>query len=259
MSDDDAGQRAADPLRLPRGKAASVLAALALYAGVCAGADAARDLAAGGHDPGSWQAASVHHLAQLMLGLLLIGWVGRGRWAAFGLTLANRRTSWHLLTRGFFPVLLVSLLLGHALLPVLTGDPPARFSDGVPSGADLAGDLLFALVIVGVSEEVVFRGLLHTTLARGWLGTTSLLGVAVPVAGLWSAALFMVAHIGVAGWPLQITHFDPRQLLLAFVLGVYYAVAYHRTGSLLAPVVAHNAVDGGILVVEAAVAAATAS
>ena len=43
---------------------------------------------------------------------------------------------------------------------------------------------------------------------------------------------------------------DPRQMILAFVLGVYYAVAYDRTGSLLAPIVAHNVVDGGMVTVE---------
>jgi membrane protease YdiL (CAAX protease family) len=67
----------------------------------------------------------------------------------------------------------------------------------------------------------------------------------VPLAGLLAAAVFTLAHVSFRSMSA-----DPRQLLLAFVLGIYYAVAYHRTGSLLAPVLAHNLVDGGIVTAE---------
>lgn len=235
---------------LPTGPVSCLLTVVALYLLIQVGADAARSVAAQAHGGGSWQAATAHHGVQLLLGLALIGVLGRERWAAFGLTLAHRVTSWRLLTRGFFPVLLVSLLAGHILVPLLQGVPPERFADGVPDPGDLAGRLAFALVLVGVSEEVVFRGLFHTTLARGWHGTVRVFGLEIPTAGIWSAAVFTAAHIGVAGWPPHITHLDVRQLILAFVLGLFYAVAYHRTGSLLAPIIAHNAVDGGIVIAE---------
>lgn len=40
----------------------------------------------------------------------------------------------------------------------------------------------------------------------------------------------------------------PPQLVLAFVFGIYYAVAYHETGSPVALIVAHNVVNRTIVV-----------
>ncbi len=47
--------------------------------------------------------------------------------------------------------------------------------------------------------------------------------------------------------PLEVFHFQPPQLVPAFVPGLYYAVAYHETESLVAPIIAHNAVNGAII------------
>lgn len=199
---------------------------------------------------GSWLHYLNHHTAQMLVALALIALLTRGRLSAAGLNLSNLRESVQLLTTGFFPVLLFFLLAGHVLTPLLQGTPPERFSDGMRP-IDLLGLLLFSWVVVGLSEEIVFRGFFQTALARFWHGTVTVLGVQVPVAGLWAAFVFTIAHIS-----FRTMSADPRQLILAFVLGVYYAVAYYRTDSLLAPVVAHNAVDGGIVTVEWLVATA---
>lgn len=193
---------------------------------------------------GSWLHYLNHHLAQMLIALVLIGFLTRGRWGAAGLNVTNARESLRLLTRGFFPVLLLFLVVGHAITPIVQGVPPERFAGG-PRTMDLVGILVFSWVIVGLSEEIVFRGFFQTALAKFWHGTVSLAGVQVPIAGLWAAIIFTVAHISV-----RTMSADPRQLVLAFVLGVFYAVAYFRTGSLLAPIVAHNVVDGGIVTTE---------
>lgn len=205
---------------------------------------------------GSWLHYVNHHTVQMLLALALIGLLGRGRFAAWGLNLRNAGESWRLLTRGFFPILLVTLLAGHALVPLLTATPPARFAEGLPRPVDLAGMLFFSFLLVGLSEEIVFRGLFQTALARFWRGSVRIAGVEVPTAGLWAAVIFTIAHVSFVLAPPWIAQADPRQLVLAFVLGIYYARAYRSTGSLLAPVLAHNAVNGGILAVEVAVAAA---
>lgn len=193
---------------------------------------------------GSWLHYWNHHLAQMAIALVLIAILTRGRLRAAGLNLANARESARLLTTGFFPVLLLLLIAGHTIMPIIQGVPPERFAGGIRA-IDLMGVLVFSWVIVGLSEEIVFRGFFQTALAKFWHGSTVLFGVRVPIAGLLAATIFTIAHIS-----FRTMSADPRQLVLAFVLGVYYAVAYHRTGSLLAPIVAHNLVDGSIVTAE---------
>lgn len=193
---------------------------------------------------GSWLHYLNHHLAQMAIALVLIAILTRGRFRAAGLNLAHARESLRLLTSGFFPVLFLCLMVGHVITPIVQGVPPERFAGGLRA-MDLVGILVFSWIIVGLSEEVVFRGFFQTALAKFWRGTVKMVGVQVPVAGVWAAIIFTVAHISFSTMSAE-----PRQLVLAFVLGIYYAVAYNRTGSLLAPVVAHNLVDGGIVTAE---------
>jgi uncharacterized protein len=191
-----------------------------------------------------WVQPIDHHLWQLVLALVLIALLSRGRWAEWGLTLRNRRASLHGLRHGFFPVLLISLMVGEFLFPIITGREPAV---AYPLRAlDFLGILIFMALVSGLSEEILFRGLMQTWLANFWTGSIHLAGIRVSTAGLLMAIVFALVHITFRLDPLRIAHFYAPQIALAFVLGVYYAVMYDRTGSLLAPIVAHNAVNGGI-------------
>lgn len=239
----------------PRVILLALLGAVAVHLAIQAGARALIVYRGFVDDPvllerGSWLHHMNHHVAQFAIALALIAVLTRGRPQCAGLNLDRWRESLRLLTRGFFPLLFIGLMLGHALTPLVQGTPPARFAGGVRP-LDLAGVLVFSWIVVGISEEVVFRGLFQTALARVVRGTASIFGVEVPVAGLLAAVVFTLAHVSFV--PLVA---NARQLILALVLGIYYAVAYHRTGSLLAPVIAHNAVDGGIVTVEWLVAVA---
>lgn len=193
---------------------------------------------------GSWLHYINHHLAQMVIALVLIAILTRGQLRKAGLNFANLKESMRLLTHGFFPILLFFLLLGHALTPLIQGVPPERFATEIRT-SDMLGILVFSWILVGISEEIVFRGFFQTALARFWHGSVLIFGVKVPVAGLLAAVIFTIAHISFTTMSAE-----PRQLVLAFVLGIYYAVAYYRTGSLLAPIIAHNLVDGGIITVE---------
>lgn len=232
----------------------ALLVLLAIHFGIQAGARQFWIFRSITDDPlllqhGSWLHFLNHHLAQMAIALMLIAILTRGRLRTAGLNLAHARESLLLLTTGFFPILFLCLIAGHAIAPIVKGEPPERFAGGIRT-MDLLGVLVFSWVIVGLSEEIVFRGFFQTALARFWNGTVVFAGVQVPVAGVWAAVIFTIAHISFSTMSA-----DPRQLVLAFTLGVYYAVAYYRTGSLLAPIVAHNLVDGGIVTAEWLVAA----
>lgn len=118
----------------------------------------------------------------------------------------------------------IAIDLGLGLLggPLgLTSHWAEWFDEGLAWGSPgaVAVTLLGAIVFAPIFEELVFRGLLYGTLrARlGW-----------PLAAVGSALVFALAHgYGVAG------------LLSVFLSGLLWAWVYERTGSLLAPILAH--------------------
>jgi membrane protease YdiL (CAAX protease family) len=103
----------------------------------------------------------------------------------------------------------------------------------------MAGWLSFEWIFVGISEEIMFRGLLQTYLSKTWAGLWIVRGIAVPHAGLITTIIFCLAHIS----PLH-PQVNWEQQLFAFGLGIYYSTVYYRTGSLLNPILAHNFGDG---------------
>ena len=53
----------------------------------------------------------------------------------------------------------------------------------------------------------------------------------------------MYAHISYSIYPFHIYFLNPMQLMMAFALGIYYAITFENTGSLLCPVLSHSASD----------------
>ena len=107
------------------------------------------------------------------------------------------------------------------------------------------------MVLVGVSEEILFRGLIMGLLARVFSGTVRLglrrAAFPVSVAGLLAAAIFAFAHtVAYSRLFFLPFSFEPNwfQVVLAFVLGIYYAAVREKTGSLLGAIVSHNISDG---------------
>jgi uncharacterized protein len=197
--------------------------------------------------PGGWVRAFDHHFWQLVLALAAIGILSRGRWQEWGLNLQNRAGSLRILRRFclYYGVYFVGVgfLIQLLLFPSPTLDHPL-------TTGNVIGRLAFGFLFVGLSEEILFRGLIQTHLARSWRGVWRWRGWELPVAGLLSTLIFVVAHIGFSVAPLAVTHLNPAQLLLALVLGLYYAAVYHRTRSLLNPILAHNFSDGTLWIQE---------
>lgn len=192
---------------------------------------------------GSFVAAFDHHFWQMALALAAIGLLGRGRWREWGLNLRNREESIRLLGKFVFVYGVYFLGIGFVLQLAFTSPSPP----GHPmTTAHIVGRLAFGFLFVGASEEILFRGLIHTYLGRYWKGVWRWRDWELPAAGLIAALLFTLAHVGLSFGPFRITHLYAPQLAMAFVLGIFYSVAYHRTGSLLAPILAHNFSDGAL-------------
>lgn len=189
---------------------------------------------------GAWLYMIQHHLAQMALALVVIGFVGRMRFHEWGLNLRNWKRSLRM-TRSFAVIFALVIAVG-IIIQVAGGMEPREAQPQTVS--DILGRLFFMAVISGLSEEILFRGMMQTWLVRWFPTAVRLPGLDVPAAGLVTALIFAAVHINFTLVPLQITHFYAPQVLIALVLGVLYSVAYQRTGSLLAPILMHNVANG---------------
>jgi membrane protease YdiL (CAAX protease family) len=89
-----------------------------------------------------------------------------------------------------------------------------------PGAAESALLVAGACVVTPVFEEVVFRGFIYASIRDRM--------------GLW-AGLMLSAFL------FALPHPSPADQIATFALGVAFALAYERTGSLVGPVVAHAA------------------
>jgi len=96
--------------------------------------------------------------------------------------------------------------------------------------------------MAGVGEEPLFRGLVMIVIGRYWRGMQRIRNWKwkIPTSGVIAAFIFMLGHISYTLSPFEITHFSPYQLLLSFTFSFYYAYVFHRTGSLLGPIISHG-------------------
>jgi membrane protease YdiL (CAAX protease family) len=187
-------------------------------------------------DPdGTFLWATVHHIAQLLL-TLLVAPVFRLNLTALGFNLNNRQASLSLL-RTFILYFVVFVVVGHIILYFTS--PAPNFSYPL-TFRNVIGELGFKAILSGTAEEPLFRGLVMMVLYRSWHGRVSWLGMHISDAGLIATVLFIIAHIGFTVVPFQVTWVSPIQLLQAGILGFFYAIAFDKTRSLLTPVLAHN-------------------
>jgi uncharacterized protein len=176
----------------------------------------------------------------MALALVVIAAVGRLRFSGWGLNLDNWKTSVRM-TRSFTVVFATVIAVG-VIIQVASGMEP-RAAQPRTVGETL-GWLFFMLMISGLSEEILFRGMMQTWFTRWFPTRVALPGVEIPAAGLLTAVIFAAVHVNFTLTPLTITHFYGPQVVLAFILWIIYSVAYQRTGSLLAPILMHSLANG---------------
>lgn len=152
--------------------------------------------------------------------LLAKGWFGRALWGS------TRPLSWAWgLAVGVLATIaayVVMTILGLVFAP----DAPVEqqiMEDALRGGAPAVLAILVAVLLAPVTEEVVFRGTLFRSL-RGRIG--------VWPAALLSGLIFTVIHV-------EVVTSQPLALTGLFLLGVSFAIALQKTGSLIVPIVAH--------------------
>lgn len=134
-------------------------------------------------------------------------------------------------------VLWVLVLIGNVAQAVASPPPAAH----VPPVAPLAAELLFLAVLVGPTEELLFRGLIQTGLNRSmpaavrWRGWTLSVGtvVAAVAFGLWHLTNLTYQALGPT----------VQQAAIATVIGLVIGVFYARTRNLIGASILHNLND----------------
>lgn len=144
---------------------------------------------------------------------LLAGVILACRWRDLGIAMPGDAQSWRLL---WLPSLVILLLLLAAI------------ATGLPSWQSLAW-LFFNTLLIGISEEVMFRGVLFAALRRALP-----LRKALVVAGL----LFGAVHI-LNGFLTGAFLVAAVQSLTAFMNGMLFLALVVRTGSLLPAILIH--------------------
>lgn len=89
----------------------------------------------------------------------------------------------------------------------------------------------------GISEEILFRGIMISYLMKFFRNSKSIYGILI-----LSALIFGLIHIAnvVVGAPLDSSIF---QAFYTFALGIMFGAVYLRTGNLLVPIIFHSIID----------------
>ncbi len=182
-----------------------------------------------------WIDRYVGHAGILAGTLLTIAIVGKGRFRTYGVRLPAGRTyaKAALAWGAAFGVIMFIIDYSHSLA---WHTAPAGLSLTV---TNITGWLTFEALWAGTVEEILFRGLLMTFLMSKVSGQVRLGKYSLHVAGVVIAVLFSLAHLS-SFWsrPFLIA---AGQQAYAFALAILYAYWYEKSGSVLAPILGHNA------------------
>ena len=179
---------------------------------------------------------TIHHILQLTLTLVLMRVFLKAPLRSWGLNLRNWQAS--LRTVLWFCLIWTAVSAATSLAAVAAGAVPAV---GHPLTAqNVVGSLAFQLLLSGTSEEALFRGFAMTLLAVSWKGSFHVRSTTFSASALLATLIFMLGHVDVDLLTLTVTRVDPVQQILAMCLGLFYAVTFERTGSLMAPMVMHG-------------------
>jgi membrane protease YdiL (CAAX protease family) len=182
-----------------------------------------------------------HHLIQLLFALVLIALLSRGKFSQFGLNLSNARISWRIFA--VFSLVYSAVAFFVYVVPVLVSHQRPTF-DYELTPANIAGWLAFEWIFAGISEEILFRGLIQTYLSRSWRSAMTIGRVTIPTAGIITTLIFCLAHIN-----LRHPQLNWGQQISVFCLGIICSTAFYRTKSLLSPILVHNFSNGLVFTV----------
>ena len=163
--------------------------------------------------------------------------------------LATIALTWYFLLGRHFPIggvdarqlrpwYLLSLVITAVNAVVAFAAPPASMH---VNPVTLAAQLVALALVVGPSEELLFRGVIQTSLNRSIHAAMRWRGWRLPLGTLFAAVLFGLFHLVNIGFqPLAATL---EQVVVGIALGLVIGVLYDRTGNLIGAGLFHSVAD----------------
>lgn len=188
----------------------------------------------------SWLLAVLVHIPQFLIAFLLICYITKGRLGEYGFNLKEKPpffTHRRMLGLGIFFGLLMSL----SYIPQIAADAPLDIPQPVTI-ASVVGNMAFQWIVVGLSEETMFRGFIQTYLMNSLEGYVKILGHDLHIGTVIGAIIWGAFHfMNILSMPLETVVFF---VILTTVMGLPMGYAYQETGSLLTTVIVHNTIFG---------------
>lgn len=168
-----------------------------------------------------------HEIWQFGVGMLAITLLSRGHLWSYGINSSEIRFSMAILLK-FYAVAIGVALIGVVLPLAFSGTIPGYLQ---PVGRiDMAGWMLYEWMAAAVANEIFFHGLLQTVLLKFWKQEIAVGPYRIPVVVIVAAIGFAAGRANVAIYGNNVVDF-----VLALGIGVYGGLVYHRTRSLLTP------------------------
>jgi membrane protease YdiL (CAAX protease family) len=251
---DSARGKSADPgclmkehIVLRPGPMAGVIAVTAAVAACIVVIDAWLGRSTGGEDlvrRSPWILADLVHLPQFLIPLVLIWVITGGNPSRYGFNIRQTRQLSH--KRMFMLGLGFGIIMSFRyIIQAARGEPV-----GIPqpvTAFNVLGHMTFQWIVVGLSEETMFRGFIQTYLMETQEGRLRLIGHDVHVGAVIAGVLWGLFHfINVLVMPLRATIFT---VVVTIPIGIIMGYAYQQTRSLLTTIIVHNVIFGTALTI----------
>lgn len=201
-------------------------------------------------DPdGSFLYISIHHVFQALFAVVFIALIRtsmNSSWSDFGFN----TNQWRFAIKRVLQFCLFWFILqgSMAVFIILSGNSPVPFNFPL-TVQNFLGYFLFQVLLSGTSEEILFRAMVIFPMLyvgkRAGLSEKSNSIIAVVV----SILIFMIAHIKISFNPFEISNFILMQQITVITFGAFYAYLLLKTKSLIGPILAHNWLNGIIVLV----------
>ena len=186
---------------------------------------------------------SVHHIVIMIIGLVAIGILAKTKKIDFGFRLGDVKVGLDH-TLNFSIIVLIYVIVFRVIVIVFFNISSPDFP---LNATNVVGTLGFQLLLSS-TEEILFRAFPIALLAYSFKSSKfitinkRIVGVSsfdVSRETVIAAILFTIAHIGWTLNPFSI-NFGIHQLVLSFVFGIFYGVAYQKSKSVLYPMAMHG-------------------